>query len=121
MPRSVLWLCAPALLTGVGAAIIAVGQAGVAGVAGDTWSGPVRQAAAAVTVVFTLPALALTPIAGVLALVITRRRRWTGVVVWVLWGVLIFSMSVVVPACNLALANYVYSIPRPAEAPLPRR
>jgi hypothetical protein len=119
MPRAVVWLCVPALLMAAGATTILAGDLIFA--QGTIAQGTVRQAAAAVTVVWTFPALALTPIAGILALVISRKGKWTPRVVAVLWIVVVVSIGAFVPAINLALRTFVYSPPRPAEAPPPSR
>jgi hypothetical protein len=81
----------------------------------------ILQAAAAEGVLFALPALALTPVAAIIAGVISWRNKWSAQVVWVLWVTVVVSLAVVVPATNLAMANYVFSTPRPAEAPLIRK
>jgi hypothetical protein len=115
MPRVVVWLCVPALLMATGATTLLTGDLILA--QGTIARSTIRQAAAAVTVVWTFPALALTPIAGILALVISRKGKWTPSVVAVLWIVVAVSIGAFVPASNLALRTFVYSPPRPAEAP----
>ena len=70
---------------------------------------------------FALLSLGLTPIAVILTFVITRRRKWSSEVVWTLWVIVVVSLVIIVPASNLAVASYVYSTPRPAEAPLVRK
>jgi membrane protease YdiL (CAAX protease family) len=119
MPRVAAWLCVPALLMGIGAAImLAVEHSPASGAASY---GSIRQAAAAVTVVWTFPALALTPVAGILTLLISRKKQWAPGVVSVLWVLVVLSIGIVIPATNLALENYVYFQPRPAEAPPSKR
>jgi uncharacterized membrane protein len=76
-----------------------------------------REAAAAVTIVWALPSLALTPVAFVLACVVWRERKWTSRVVVAVWILVVVSAALVVPATNAALRNYRYATPRPAEAP----
>jgi hypothetical protein len=119
MPRTAVWLCVPALLMAAGAAAILAGDLVLAN--GSVAHSAVRQAGAAVTVVWTFPALALTPIAGILTLLISRRGRWAPRVVAALWIVVGVSIGAFVPASNLALRTFVYSHPRPAEAPPNRR
>jgi hypothetical protein len=80
-------------------------------------SGPIRQAAAAVTMMWLFPALGLTPIAAIVTMLVSRTLRWAPRVVRVLWVVVLVSLSVVIPAAELALQNYVFFKPRPAEAP----
>jgi hypothetical protein len=83
----------------------------------DSLRDSVREAAAAVTIVWALPSLALTPVAFILACVIWRERNWTSKVVVAVWIVVVASAALVVPATNAALRNYRYTTPRPAEAP----
>jgi hypothetical protein len=118
MPRIAVWLCVPALLTGIAGATVW----STAAILSDQVAlrRPIVQAAAAEGVVFVLPSLGLTPVASVLAGVITLRKKWSASVVWTVWVVVLVSLAVVIPAGNLALANYAYSTPRPAEAPLDR-
>jgi hypothetical protein len=119
MPRTVVWLCVPALLTGMAGATILSGAAVLP--AELTLRRVILQAAAAEGVVFALLSLGLTPIAVILTFVITGRRKWSSEVVWTLWVILVVSLVIIGPAGNLALGNYVYSTPRPAEAPLVRK
>jgi hypothetical protein len=119
LPRLAAWLCVPALLTGAGAATILAAR--LLGDHGEAAPGSLRAAAAAVTVVWTLPAFVLTPAAALLTLVIWRQRGWAPRVVSVLFALVIVSSVVLVPATLLALDNYVYFVPRPAEAPPARR
>ena len=118
-PRIAVWLCVPALLTGIAGATITSTAAVL------SFEVPARrvivQAAAAEGVLFALPGMALTPIAAAMAIVITRRKRWAPDVVWTLWVIVLVSLVVIVPASNQAMTNYVYSTPRPAEAPLVKK
>jgi hypothetical protein len=119
MPRTVVWLCVPALLTGMAGATILSGAAVLP--AEQALRRVILQAAAAEAVVFALPSLALTPIAGILTFAITRQKKWSSEVVWTLWVIVVVSLVIIVPSTNLAMANFVYSTPRPAEAPLVRK
>jgi hypothetical protein len=115
-PRIVLWLCVPALLTGVaGATILSIMATLPADLA---LRRAILQAAAAEGVVFALPALVLTPVAAMIAGVITWRKKWSSEVVWTLWVTVLVSLAAIVPAADLAMAHYAFSMPRPAEAPL---
>lgn len=115
LPRVVVWLCIPALLTGMSGATIMLAGALLSTEAPACRV--IQQAAAAEGVVFTLPGVALTPVAAIVTFVITRRKTWATRVVRTLWAVVAVSTIVLVPAANSALAHYVYSTPRPAEAP----
>jgi len=115
MPRTAVWLCVPALLMAAGATTILAGDLILA--KGTIGHSTMRQAGAAVAIVWTFPALALTPIAGILTLLISRKGKWAPSVVAVLWIVVAVSIGTFVPASNLALRNFVYPQPRPAEAP----
>jgi hypothetical protein len=119
MPRTVVWLCVPALLTGTAGATILAGAAVLP--AERALGRGMMQAAAAEGVMFALPSLGLTPLAAILTLVITRRKKSSSEVVWTLWVIVVVSLLIILPAINLAMANYVYSTPRPAEAPLVRK
>jgi hypothetical protein len=118
-PRAALWLCVPALLTGVAGATILLIMATLP--ANLALRRAMLQATAAEGVVFALPGLVLTPIAAMIAGVITWRKKWSSQVVWTLWVTVLVSLAVVVPAANLAMASYAFSVPRPAEAPLIQR
>jgi hypothetical protein len=119
MPRATVWLCVPALLMGVGLSVM-LGTESLAAGRHDGWLDLLREAAAAVTIVWALPSLALTPLAWILAGVIWRKRQWRPGVVVAVWIIAVMSGALVVPAANVALRNYRYAIPRPAEAPLGR-
>jgi hypothetical protein len=114
LPRTAAWFCAPAFVMIAGATVIVTGSS-VRG-RGVVWNGSI-QAAAGATIIFLFPALALTPAAGVLTLVISRKRLWTRRVVRILRFMVWISIAGAVPATKLALDNYVYFTPRPAEAP----
>lgn len=116
MPRTTVWLCVPALLMGAGLCLMLATESLAAG-RPDPPRDSLREAAAAVTIVWALPSLALTPVAFVLACVIWRKRKWRSKVVVAVWTVVLVSAAVVVPATNVALRNYRYATPRPAEAP----
>jgi hypothetical protein len=116
MPRATVWLCVPALLMGAGLSFMLAIESVAAGrhdPVRDSW----REAAAAVTIVWALPSLALTPVAWILACVIWRKRRWATKVIVAVWIIVVLAGALVVPATNVALRNYRYSTPRPAEAP----
>jgi hypothetical protein len=116
MPRATVWLCVPALLMGAGLSLMLATESLAAGRA-DPLCDSLREAAAAVTIVWALPSLALTPVAWILACVIWRKRKWTTTVVVTVWVIVVVSGALIVPAANVALRNYRYAVPRPAEAP----
>jgi len=118
-PRTALWLCLPALLTGLAGVVIL--SIGVLLPDNSALRRPIQEAAAAEGVVFALPSVLLTPIAAMVTTVITWRKRWSSRVTWTLWLIVAISLAAIVPATNLAMASYVFSTPRPAEAPLGRK
>lgn len=115
MARTTVWLCVAALLMGVGLIVMLTAESALT--RPDPRRDALLQAAAAVTLVWALPSLALTPVAWILAVVIWWKRKWTSKVVAVVWITGVVSGAVIVPAANAALRNYRYAIPRPAEAP----
>jgi hypothetical protein len=117
MPRTTVWLCVPALLMGAGLGVMLATESLAAAGRHDSLRDSLREAAAAVTIVWALPSLALTPVACILACVIWRKRKWSSGVVVAVWIIVAVSGALVVPAANVALRNYRYAIPRPAEAP----
>ena len=118
-PRIAFWLCVPALLTGLAGVTILSGTALLPSDLGLRRS--ILQAAAAEGVLFALPGVVLTPIAAMMTIVITWRKKWSSRVSWTLWLIVLLSLAAIVPATNLAMASYVFSTPRPAEAPPVRK
>jgi len=109
----------PALLTGLAGVTILSGTALLPSDLGLRRS--ILQAAAAEGVLFALPGVVLTPIAAMMTIVITWRKKWSSRVSWTLWLIVLLSLAAIVPATNLAMASYVFSTPRPAEAPPVRK
>jgi len=112
MPRATVWLCFPALLIGAGLSLMLATESLAAG-RHNPLRDSLREAAAAVTIVWALPSLALTPVAWILACVVWRKRKWTSKVVMAVWIIVVVSGALIVPATNVALRNYRYAIPRP--------
>ncbi len=105
LPRLAIWLCVPSLLGGAAAAANLVVRAIVPS------DSPARLAvlgaATGLEAVFSFPSFVLTPIAAVLALFISVRKRWSLRVIAVLWVVVIIAAAVMIPALQLTLRDFL--------------
>jgi len=104
MPRSVLWLCVPSIVAGIGAALSQAIRA--VGAPSDPNAVASASVAALVVMLFTSLAVVTTPVAAVLALILSLRRRWCLHVVGVVWVVVIGAMAIPMASLEAAVGNW---------------
>ncbi len=103
--RLAVWLCVPALITGMAGAVSQIlaldPQARASG------RPALAGGVAIIAMLFGMPAMITTPVAAVLILVLSLLRRWQLRVVGALWVIAILSMAIVWPAVDAAMRNWL--------------
>ena len=104
MPRLAMWLCVPALVSGIVrlAAVLAPGPALTAAQRGEAVSASEMAA-----FLFGMLGMMLTPVAAVICLVITVLRKWQGRVVAALWAGLLIATAGIWPGIEAAAKSLV--------------
>jgi hypothetical protein len=105
VPRLTIWLCLPSLLGGAAAAANLLVRTVLPSDSAARLA--VLGAATGIEVVFSFPSFVLTPIAALLALFISIRKRWSLRVIAVLWVVVVIAAGVMIPAFQLAMRDFL--------------